>query len=567
MANSEGKVETARKTSARIDAIAGQLSPEHYLRLILHRKWIVIGVFFSISIGTFLYARRMPDIYTSETLILVDPQKVPESYVKSTVTGDVRNRLGTLSQQILSATRLQKIIDTFNLYPEERKTQAREDVIAKMRSNIHAAIANDFGGSQDLQAFRISYSGRDPRLVAEVANSLAGLFIDENLKAREQQATGTAEFLQSQLEETRKALEQQEAKLKDFRLRHVGEMPEQETADLQILGQLQAQLQSENDALSRAQQQKSIIQSMMAQGTPMAVDLDGGEQRTVKSPGADSQAPQAAQPPINSLRTRLAALKARGYTENHPDVRKLKAQIEEEETKTEAAAVEQPKATEPAQPEDPPAAPAPASKPAPILAFNPAGHVNPVLQSQLKEIDAEIAKRRQEQQRLSKSVAAYRSKVEAIPVNQQQITELVRDYEISKEHYSQLLEKQLSAQTATQMEIRQKGEKFEILDPAVPAERPSQPNRKLINAAGSAVGLALGLLVAVATEFLGISITEPKDISAATGLQVLEVIPVIQTYTDRLFRRRRIIVAAASAAVAVAVCTAIYFCRKQLAGF
>src|SRR5262245_34891808 len=111
-----------------------QISPEHYARLILHRKWLVLGTFAVVSAATAIVASRMPDIYTSETLILVDPQKVPEAYVRSTVTGDVRNRLGTLSQQILSATRLQKIIENLNLYPEERKIKAREDIITKMRS-------------------------------------------------------------------------------------------------------------------------------------------------------------------------------------------------------------------------------------------------------------------------------------------------------------------------------------------------------------------------------------------------------------------------------------------------
>jgi uncharacterized protein involved in exopolysaccharide biosynthesis len=195
------------------------LSPEHYLRLLWHRRWLVLGTFVLVSTVTAVVSYRIRDRFTSETLILVDPQKVPDSYVKSTVTGDVRNRLGTLSQQILSATRLQKIIDALKLYPEEQKTLAREDVITKMRKDISVNVVSDFGGSQDLQAFRISYSGTDPRRVAQVANELATLFIDENLKAREDQATGTNDFLQSQLQDTRKALEVQEAKLRDFRLR------------------------------------------------------------------------------------------------------------------------------------------------------------------------------------------------------------------------------------------------------------------------------------------------------------------------------------------------------------
>ncbi len=176
----------------------------------------------------------------------------------------------------------------------------------------------------------------------------------------------------------------------------------------------------------------------------------------------------------------------------------------------------------------------------------PVKYVNPVLESQLHGLDAEIAKHQQEQQRLSKMVAGYQAKLEAIPVREQQITDLVRDYEISKAHYSKLLDNQLSAETATQLEIRQKGERFSILDPAQPAERPSRPNRALIDSAGAVGGLGLGIAIALMTEFLGICITSPDQITAATGLQVLEVIPVITTQADRLVRKRRIAWAAIS---------------------
>jgi polysaccharide chain length determinant protein (PEP-CTERM system associated) len=550
----------------RAAADQGQLPLEHYVRLILHRKWIIIVTFLLVSGATFAITYRLPNIFTSETLILVDPQRVPEAYVKPTVTGDIRNRLGTLSQQILSATRLQKIIDTLNLYPSERKTMAREDVIAKMRLDIGVSVVSDFGASQDLQAFRISYSGREPQLVAQVANQLASLFIEENLKAREQQATGTTEFLASQLAETRKTLEEQEAKLKDFKLQHIGEMPEQQTADLQILGQLQAQLQSENDTLGRAQQQKSYLQSLAASTAPV-VDLDDGQvpnAPNANSPAQPASAPKPATPPspLVAERARLAAMLERGYTDQHPDVQKLKRQIraDEEKESKEAAAAEA--AREVAAPPAPPVPPPPARppvRPAPI------NTPNPVVMSQLAAVDEEIAKHKQEQQRLTKLVGSYQTKLEAIPLREQQITDLARDYEISKTHYSQLLEKQLSAETATQLEVRQKGEKFSVLDPAQAAERPSKPNRLLLNAAGSASGLALGFIFALATEFLGLSVTGPEQVTEATGLPVFEIIPIIETGTDRRQRKRRLVLTMVSGVViTVAVSVAVLIYRYRV---
>ncbi len=516
-----------------------EISLEHYLRIIAHRKWLVISVFVIVSAATIAVSHTLPNLYTSETVILVDPQKVPDSYVKATVTGDVRDRLGTLSQQILSVTRLQKIIDTFGLYVEERKKLAREDVILQMRKHITVSVVSDFGGSQDLQAFRISYSGKDARLVAQVTNELASLFIEENLKAREQQAEGTTEFLTNQLSETRKKLEEQEAQLRDFKLKHIGEMPEQQTADLQILGQLQSQLQAESDALNSAEQQRTYLQSMMvSQAAAPVVDLD---QANLKSPAWKEKGPST----LSALKSKLSQLLMH-YSDKYPDVVKLRKQIADEEA-NEGSDDHAGSAAAPTQ-----NAEVPVSRPAPVE------HFNPVLQSQLEAIEVQIAKHKTEYDRLAKLISQYQAKVEAIPVREQEINQLVRDYETSKAHYSQLLEKQLSAETATQLEIRQKGEQFSILDPAQPAERPSQPNRKLIDAGGCIAGVALGLILAVASEFVGMSIATAEQLAAVTGIPVLEVIPIIRTPADRLRTRRRLVLACISATGMAIVFSAVY---------
>jgi polysaccharide chain length determinant protein (PEP-CTERM system associated) len=537
----------------------GQVSPEHYLRLIIHRKWLVLGTFVLVSAATFMYSSNLPNVYTSSTLILVDPQKVPEAYVKSTVTGDLRNRLGTLKQQILSATRLQRIIDALNLYPVERKTMAREDVIAMMQKDVYVSIVSDYGGSQDLQAFRIGYSGTDARQVAQVANDLATLFMDENLKARAQQSTGTSEFLQNQLQETKKVLEAQEAKLKDFKLKHLGEMPEQQSANLQILGQLQSQLQLEGEALARLEQQRNTIQVLMPQSAPV-VDLDEGDsQSSPAAAAAAAKAPPKAPPkdlPLIALRARLTALQKR-YGDQHPDIRKVKEQISDEEAKEAVLKAMVPvEVAAPAAPSQP-KSDAPTVRVAPVP---PPNYANPVLQSQLRVIEEEIPKRQAEQRRLNTRIAGYQARLEAIPVREQEITSLVRDYEMSKGHYSQLLDKGLSAETATQLEIRQQGEKFAILDPAQPAERPSKPNRTLIDTAGSFIGLGLGLLLALVTDFLGVSITAPQQITEGFGLPVLEVIPVIQTYADRRTRKKKLVWAMVSCVLAaIMACAALIY--------
>jgi polysaccharide biosynthesis transport protein len=193
-------------------------------------------------------------------------------------------------------------------------------------------------------------------------------------------------------------------------------------------------------------------------------------------------------------------------------------------------------------------------------------HFNPVLQSQLKALESEIEKCKQDEQRLSKQAATYQARLEVIPMREQEVAQLVRDHDISKSHYTNLLDKQFSAETATQLEIRQKGEKFEILDPAQPAGKPSSPNRILLNLGGVLGGLFLGIALAIATEFLGMTITSAGDISSITGLDVLEVIPLIQTQIDISVQKKRLRMASVAAAVCVllACASVLYHFRGQV---
>ena len=503
----------------------GELSVEHYILLLMHRKLLILITFLVVSGGAALYSYLAPNVYTSESLLLVDPQQIPERYVTSTVPGDIRNRLNSLVQQIMSATRLKTIIEKFDLYQEQQNKLSHEEIISLMRDDISVTEAVDFGGKAvtNLQAFRISYSGQDARIVAQVANELASLFIEENLKARERVATGTTEFIDNQVEEARTKLIAQEAELSKYKLQHVGEMPDQQQANLQILNQLQSQLQGVNDAVSRAEQQKTYLQALITtQSSPAEQRNEArGTNPSVRNPTGPSQEELL-----------LAATLSR-YGETHPDVQQLRKQIEElrqirqrsEQEALDAAA----QAPESAERE-------PATTP-----VNPAFSAT---QAQLQAIETEIAQKKAEQKRLNDMISTYQARVESAPIREQEMLQLVRDYEISKDYYSQLLGKKLSSETSTQLEIRQKGERFTIVDAAQVPEKPSSPNRLLINAMGCLAGLALGLLAAIATEFLGITITSPNQVVAATRLAVLGIIPVLQTRADH--RRRRWAIACAT---------------------
>jgi hypothetical protein len=308
----------------------------------------------------------------------------------------------------------------------------------------------------------------------------------------------------------------------------------------------------------------------MSQTVPV-VDNDAGDDKAPEGP--QPKVPNAPgvkvsnKPAMSSDQAKLAELLAKGYKEIHPDVARLRKKIAEDEAKQAVAGVVA--AATPA-PAAPPSSPAPATSstasplppdPAPDKApSRPVNHFNPVLQAQLEQLDAEIAKHKQEQQRLSKAVAGFQARLELIPLREQQSADLERDYGISKAHYSGLLDKELSAETATQLEIRQKAQQFKVLDPALPSEKPARPNRPMIDLGGSLAGFVLGLLLTVLPELRGMSIIAPRDIATVGGLTMLEMIPVIQTQADRHVRKWRMVVATATSAAGMLVwCAAIAY--------
>ncbi len=362
----------------------------------------------------------------------MDPQRIPDRYVTSTVPTDPTERLNTISQQVLSETCLGEIIDQMHLYPEMHG-KAREDVVENMRRHITLQVRQASG--QGLGSFTITYEGNSPEVVAKVANQLATSFIDWNLKNRELRAEGTTQFLATQLEEAKQNLQGQEQKLRDFKMQHVGQMPDQMAANLQTLSRLQVALQANSDSLNRIEQEKQLLSRV-------------------------PEAPQGGAPVQLSERARLETeqrqlsselwdLKKK-YTDSHPDVEAASARLARVQSQLKAL---------------PPAAP-----------DNPANETTSTA-VRLELIEKEKQRLIREQRNIQNQFEAYQAKVDAVPLREQQLTDLTRDYETSKEHYSSLLEKTLSAGMATELEKRQEGERFTVLDPAKAPERPFKPNR------------------------------------------------------------------------------------------
>jgi uncharacterized protein involved in exopolysaccharide biosynthesis len=229
-----------------------------YIEVFLRRIWYIVIPFVMISTGAVFYALCSPKVYRASTLILVTPQKVPEAFVRPTVTTRIEDRLQSIGQEIMSRTRLEQVISEFKLYSEGAKSKSKEEIVELMRKNIQVEIKGKEG------YFTISYIGGDPRVVTMVTNKLASLFIEENLKLREQQAQGTSEFLSVELNAARTKVEEQEKAISQFKKQFMPELPEQREANLRVLDQLQLQYQRISDSLRAAQDRKLIIQKQLS---------------------------------------------------------------------------------------------------------------------------------------------------------------------------------------------------------------------------------------------------------------------------------------------------------------
>ena len=503
-------------SASKTQELFAQLQFRDYIEIARRRKWWITLTAIAMFLTAIVIIWRLPNIYRSQTVILVDPQKVPDNYVASTVTSSIADRLSTLQQEVMSPTRLKRLIDNMGLYPDLRNKLGDQEIVAKMQKAISVEVVTQ--GSRSLSAFRVAYQGRNPVEVAQVANQLAAMFIDENLKSREQQSYGTAEFLDNELQKTKKELEQKEQELGDIKAKNILDLPDSKQYHLEALTTLRAQLRTSEDKVERAQQEKLYLQSL-ASSTAPTIDLDAS--------GANSSPYQTQ---IQKLESTLSELRAR-YGPSHPDVRK--AQVELDDLRKKAAAAQ---ANEPV--EQPTA---------------PVRHVvrNPVIEAQLQKLNDTIQAENTNQAQLSEQINGHVSKLERVPIFEQKISGLMRDYDSLRAHYGSLNDKKLSADMANNLEDRQKGERFVILDPAQVPEEPTAPNRLLLSLAALLGGIAGGVGLAMLREFSDQSVRTEKEAATILGRPLLASVPSIST----LGQQRKLKLRLAGAVIATVVCS------------
>jgi polysaccharide chain length determinant protein (PEP-CTERM system associated) len=493
---------------------SGTFQIDHYVELALKHRWLLIIPFCMALAAGIAAAFVLPKAYEASTLIFVRPQKVPTDYVQSIVTTDINTRINTISQQILSRTNLEKIINQFNLFMgSTQEDMFMENKVESLRGRILIELqATGRGRKKEADAFSIAFSGPDPELVARVVNGLAALFIDENLRVREAQATGTSEFLEQQLQTMRQRLETVEQKLREYRKIHMGELPEQLESNLRALDRLQMQLSEKQKSMRSAKDRIIILENQIKASRDMMKPTE-----TVTVTEETGEAVTLAQ-----MKQQLVHLQT-SYTKRHPDVIRLTGKIAEMEAKINSGEIAASQSSAVQQ----------SGSGTNIYAanlYNDQVRQRTELNQEIRNLNSDIAKINQE-------IHDYQKRVENTPKREEELLTLQRDYQNIQESYNSLLNRQLEAQIAVNMEKKQKGEQFQIIDRAQVPRNPISPDMQKLFLVTVALGLGLGGGLLFLVDYFDSSIQRSEDVEKKLGITVLATIPRI--YQTKDFTRKK----------------------------
>ena len=467
------------------------------VKRILRRYWW-IPVFMTVTLGAIGLAASLvlPKKYTSSTLVLVEQPTVPKDLIKPVITDDLNQRMASMKAQILSRSRLETIINKFNLYPMERQTTHMEDLVEKLKSAVHVELIEPLAGSADREppGFNVSVTFDNPQLAQQICQEITSMFMEQNATVRVAQSNKTTQFLTEQLNEAKAKLDEQDKRLAQFKAEHLVSMPDREQTNLALLSGMNAQLDATTQALTRAQQDKSLNETLLT-----------NQEANWKASQVGQQNPETQDQELAALQQQLSALLAK-YTPEHPDVIKVKAQIVELNRKM---------------------AEAPVLKPAPSAAQS-ALREPPALQqlrSRIKQDEFTIADMSKRQGQIQDQIRSLQGSLQASPVVEQQLKELTRSYQTASDIYNDLLKKRENSAMATDLEHEQQGENFRVLDaPSLPST-PSFP-KKIVFVGGSlGAGLALSFGILYLLAVSDKAMYSERDVELCMKLPVLTTVP------------------------------------------
>ena len=488
----------------------GEFSIEDVKRAIRKGWWIIPICLVSGGGLGLLVASVLPKQYTSQTLVLVAKPTVPSEYVRPVVTEDLNRRLASMQEQILSRTRLEPVIEQFGLYHDDRNKVHVEELVDRLRKAIEISPLAPMAGTEDrsMPGFSVKVTFDNPQSAQQICTSITSMFMEQNASALEQQAVRTTSFLSEELNKAKAALDQQDAKLAQFKRQYMGSLPEETQSNLAFLASLNSQLEANSQALNRAQQDRAFGESLLDQ-----------QQANWKA-AQTGQNPETMEDQLRIAQEQLTALEGL-YTEKHPDVIKKRSQVEELRKKISQA----PEISSSSKGKKPSVEPPQIQQ----------------LRASLREQDLNIADLTKRQAQIQDQIRVFQGRVQASPMVEQQLKEFMRNYQSAADFYNELLKNQEHSAMATSLAHQQEGEQFRVLDPPSLPASPSFPKKMNLVGEGLGAGSMLAIAILYILMVMDKTLHTEKDVETCLKVPVLVGIPMLEILAgdnDGLFREQ-----------------------------
>ena len=483
------------------------MEPKDYLEIILRRKWLALFSVVLVMLGASVYCVAIPDQFLSSTTILVIPSSVSKDFVRGDSNQQMMNRMPTLQQQVLSRSRLIAIIDNLALYREERNKVDVEVLVRKMQDRIETRVI------PEKQSFTLSFVHENPKMAMITTSRLSSLFLEENMRGREQQMVSTGEFLDDQLKETKARLEIQEEKVKRYKMAYMGELPQEMQANLNRMTRLEDQVRTSSDAVAKLEDRKLFLESKIGDLQKEIAAIEGG--------AGDPDDPTRALLDQIAIRRKKIRELSLVYTSKYPTVLTLQKEVEELKKKVESIRKSRPLPKGSLEEDS-------FSQEAEQRVASQERQEMARLREQVANLNLEISSIKKEKEEARKTINFIQARVAKMPQREQEMTSLTRDYENLKSSYNDKLNKKLEAKVSQNLEQGRKGETFEIIEPPNLPSEPFMPNRVRIMGLAfiAAIGLALG--GTIVWEMLDETLQSPKDFKYYFDLPILASLSVIQ---------------------------------------
>ena len=471
------------------------LNVEDYLAILKRRWWIIViptVILPIIMVGATYFVTPQ---YQSSTLVLIDQQKVPTAFVGSVVTEALDSRLAYMNEQIQSRSKIEPIVNQYNLYGDQHLSMdARVDLTRK--AIFIEPVQSEIARTNGLPGFRILFTAKDPHTAQQVCAQITGLFTGANLKQRQGAAEDTTAYLREELDGAKRNLDDLDSKVATFSRQYSGMLPGDEGNTMSIINSLNSQLEATTGQLQSLEQNRAVGQTQLALL----------EQNNAIPITSVVQSPQTQQAELDSLLAQEAELTAH-YKPDYPDVKAIERKIADKRRELDKAASNPTPVT--------PAAVAPKRPDSPNVVF---------VRAQLHGLDVQIQAKHKQQDALQAQIRSYQGRIQASPEIAAQFKGLTRDYDTAQSFYTQLLQKKNQSQMTTDLENRQEGETFTVLDAATLPTEPIFPKQSVFAMGGVGGGIALGLLIVGLLEYRDTAMLSERDVWEFTKLPTLAVI-------------------------------------------